>query len=447
MESEIAYFLKNFIQLNTLLFLCFYTVWDSLRMPIRKIAVYTLSFDALFCLMIMIGGVMDDAGFFSLMGTVLFIIGSAWLLFRAVSHEKGALMFILLLVSSYIFFVDSLGNMLCLLFHIPLNDFGCLGMAIYLLCLVVTVYPFDQFMGWLWTHIRGLREASWNRLCLVPLAFIVMGSMHRKFFVAEMITGWAFPVFEIMIIVCAFIVYWQIADGLSKADNNFAERLRNTDNQLLLQAELLNEATSREGANRQLRHDMRHHFAVLEAMIKARDNEHALSYLREYMERVEEATTPPVCNNAVADAVCRRYIALARQRKIQTDVAADIPQQPGVADSDLAMLLRSLWENALEACERQSDGQRYIRLRAKVTGNSLMISMTNSFDGVTRSRVGKDGEPVLLSLKRGGTEEGVGLPFIHAIVKRYQGLDEVTYDTSSFNVKILLYAEGGSKLL
>ncbi|MDR1664372.1 MAG: GHKL domain-containing protein [Clostridiales bacterium] len=441
MESEVARFLKDFIQLNTVLFLCFYTVRDSLRMPMRRIASYSLSFVTLFCLVITIIYWISIPYFFSLLGLVLFLVGGAALLFNAASHEKGKLAFILLLIFSYYFFTDNIGNILCLLLNIHLYNFTYQLTFIYILCLALTVYPFARFMGWLWACIRGLRETSWSRLCLVPLAFTIMCSMYWEFFVAEMIAGWAFPVFEIAIIVCAFIVYWQIADGLAKAADaaRFAERLRSTDNQLLLQAELLKEVASHDGEVRQLRHDMRHHFSILETMLTENAGDRAMDYLREYIIRVEETATPPVCENAVTDAVCRRYIALAGERDIKTDIAVSIPTGAGVADSDLAVLLGNLWENAIEACGRQAAGERYIRLRAKCTENSLIISMTNSFDGVTRANTGKNGEPVLLSLKRGGTEEGIGLASIRAIVGRYHGLEEVNYDADSFHVKILLY--------
>jgi sensor histidine kinase regulating citrate/malate metabolism len=168
------------------------------------------------------------------------------------------------------------------------------------------------------------------------------------------------------------------------------------------------------------------------------------AYLQEYADQVEEVAAAPVCENAVADALCRRYRALAAKDNIHTDVAVSLPFKTGVADADLAVLLGNLWENALEACRRQTDGEKTIRLRAQLSGNSMMISIINSFSGELRVReqsiAEKDGELVLFSLKRGEEKEGVGLASIRAIVKRYGGLDEVTYDANRFNVKVLLYS-------
>lgn len=447
MEGEISRFLCNFFQLGTMFFLCVYVLRDGLRMPVRKIVAYGAVFTAAFCLAIAVIYANFNLGYFSLFGIVIYIIGSALLLFRAINHEKGKITFVLLVVISYLYFTMNLGNILGVLWELPIFDFSYLVTLLYLSCVLAPLYPFARFMNWLWARIRSLRETAWYRLCLVPLAFIVMGAMHWEFFLAGMISGAAFPVFQAVIITSAFVVYWQIADGLSKAADaaQLAERLRNVDNQLLLQAELLNESTSHEMEMKQIRHDMRHHFATLEAMLSENDNERARTYLREYIGKVEDSAVPSVCKNAVADAVCRRYMLLAEKQSIRTDVAADIPVEPGVSDSDLAVLLSNLWENALEACVRQSAGERYIKMRAKTTGNSLMISMTNSFDGVIRSHTDKDGEPVLLSLKRGGTQEGFGLASIRTIVGRYKGLDEATYDTDSFHVKVLLYTEGSLK--
>ena len=445
MESMIARFLKDFVALTAVHFLCAYTVRDGLRIPMRKLAAYILLFVTAHCLGVVVVYQLVYISFFSFLGTAVIIIFGLWLMNHAVSYEKGKLAFTFLLVLSYHFFTDGAGNIVCVLLNFSLFDLTLIESAIYILCIVVTIGPFAKFMRWLWSKIRNLKEASWNRLCLVPGAFILTYGMHWEFYSDRLIIGAAFPVLEMTAIISALIIYWQLADGLSKAADaaRFSERLRNVNNQLLLQAELIEEVSAHEGKVRQIRHDMRHHFAALETMLAKNDNGRARAYLHEYIERVEDSVMPSICRNVVVDAVSRRYIARAGQMNIRTDVAVNMPKKIWVADSDLAVLFSNLWENALEACQRQMGGERRIQLRTKAADSSLMISMTNSFSGETSVGRGEGGEPVLLSLKRGGKEEGIGITSIRAIVKRYCGVEEFSHDAGNFNVRILLYTKDG----
>ena len=76
-----------------------------------------------------------------------------------------------------------------------------------------------------------------------------------------------------------------------------------------------------------------------------------------------QAIQPPLCENYVAGNIRRRYEALAKQSGI--DVTADLvlPREPGIAGSDLAVILGNLWENAVAAALDAPEGRRFIRLR------------------------------------------------------------------------------------
>ena len=55
-----------------------------------------------------------------------------------------------------------------------------------------------------------------------------------------------------------------------------------------------------------------------------------------------EAIQPPLCENFVADTLCRRYEALAKQAGVEVSISALLPKEPGVAGSDLAVILGNL---------------------------------------------------------------------------------------------------------
>lgn len=452
MEVAIAVFCIHMIRLGGSAFVCLYTVRKLLRISVLRTAMYTGIFVTLFCVIMAIAIMHEQVMPMFVNSIVEYFMmtvalgGGGYFLVRVADEKPAKLVFLLSMVGAFSYFCLSLSNLIYMLFPAYLSVDGpyiyadiVVDVVIYAVLLPAFIFALSK----LWQRMQPLKDAPWLRLCAVSVMFILLYFASNRLMESVLISAITNGLISIFITVCALITYWQMVTLLVQSTEaaKYAERLRGTDNQLTLQAELLKEAAAHEGEIRQLRHDIRHHFAALESMLSDHENSRAMAYLREYIDWVEDTVTPSVCENAVADAICRRCIALAGQRNILTDVAVSIPGQTGVADSDLAVMFGNLWENALEACERQKQGERYIRLRSQITGNSLMISMTNSFDGKTQTRAGKDGEPVLLSLKREGLEEGIGIASIRAIVRRYQGLDEVSYDADSFHVKVLLYTK------
>jgi sensor histidine kinase regulating citrate/malate metabolism len=307
--------------------------------------------------------------------------------------------------------------------------------------------PFTILLSKFWELARPLDEGPWRQFCFVALFFIVLYISSS----AVALLGWfsieVGNINDMFTAACSFVTFGEMLSVILKSSETiqYSERMKNMTLQLELQAEFLDETAKHEKELRKIRHDMHHHFATLETMLSHDNIEQAKAYLREYANDIDESTLPPVCENAVTDAVCKRYMTIAAKNNIKTDVAISFPYHLGIADNDLAVMLSNLWENALEACLRQNAEshhkarEKYIRVRGMMQNDSVMFSITNSFDGDVFSGNNPTGNLVIYSLKRGGKREGVGLSSVRAIVERYNGVDEVTYDGNNFHVRIILY--------
>ncbi|QNM05137.1 hypothetical protein [Qiania dongpingensis] len=75
--------------------------------------------------------------------------------------------------------------------------------------------------------------------------------------------------------------------------------------------------------------------------------EEALSHLDDYEGSIEQAVQPPLCENYVADTLCRRYEALAKQSGIEVTTELVLPKERGIAGNNLALILENLWENVV----------------------------------------------------------------------------------------------------
>lgn len=83
------------------------------------------------------------------------------------------------------------------------------------------------------------------------------------------------------------------------------------------------------------------------------------------------------CENTTVNAVISHYISWAKQEKIQTTVSAHIPSDIPVDEMELAITISNLLENAIYACRKLSEAERYIKLTAKYK-KQLLFEIENA---------------------------------------------------------------------
>lgn len=109
----------------------------------------------------------------------------------------------------------------------------------------------------------------------------------------------------------------------------------------------------------------------------------------------------------------------------------DLPAQLPVSEMELCVILQNLLENALEA-SRKAEGQRFIRLRASLRGDNLvLLTVENAYSG---QLVEQDG--VLQSTKRPGP--GVGLQSVARVAGKNRGYCRFLYGSGVFTANVML---------
>lgn len=230
----------------------------------------------------------------------------------------------------------------------------------------------------------------------------------------------------------SFITYFVILRMLSRTVRNahLAERLHISNVQISMQRELYESLRRTVEDTRRLRHDFRHHMAALKGYADKNDCAGVSRYLNSFLD--DFFTEDPLCENYAVDAIARHYVTLAKKAGAEIQVAIDLPQNLAVLESDLCVVLGNLLENAVEACQRQIGGGRFIRIRAAIVGHSMIaITIQNSYTGDIR----QSGE-AFLSSKRDG--EGIGISSVRAIAERYSGTVKFEYGNGLFRASVLL---------
>ncbi|MDC7290428.1 ATP-binding protein [Blautia schinkii] len=278
---------------------------------------------------------------------------------------------------------------------------------------------------------------SYKRLWLIPLFFVLL------YFVQVIL----FPIYDFamanamkaMILLSAFVTYSQTVSAVTNAVKFAQEAQYRTQlaHQVDLQQARMEDLENHTEEIKRIRHDSRQHAAVLRGLLEKGAVEKALAYLDDYEDSMKAAVQPPLCENYVADTLCRRYETLAMQADIKTELNLQLPAKPGVAGSDLAVILGNLWENAVAAAVDAQGTHRFIHLKVRCDRKQLLIHMENGYSGMIYPQ--GDG---FLSTKPGRQKaEGVGIASIRAVAMRYGGIADFQYTPDTFSASVLLYPE------
>ncbi len=163
------------------------------------------------------------------------------------------------------------------------------------------------------------------------------------------------------------------------------------------------------------RHDMRHHFALLQGLASKEHIEGIKEYLRTAQSDMDAITPTRFCENETVNLILSAFATKAKQAEIMLTVDAKLPDLLPFSDTELCSLLSNALENAIHACEQIPDrNKRIIRLRMYSKNNKLCIDLHNSYQAEPTFR---QGLPV--SKKQG---HGFGTKSMAHIVEKHWGV-------------------------
>ena len=179
------------------------------------------------------------------------------------------------------------------------------------------------------------------------------------------------------------------------------------------------------------RHDYHNHIQTLMAHLSMAQYDEASRYLELLAEDLTKVDTVLRTGNIKVDAILNSKLTLIQERKIHVDATAIVPKEIAIPDIDLSVLIGNLLDNAMEACAKLPEEERFIRVYIDVIKKQLYISVTNSMDGMAK-RKGNH----FLSDKQGN--HGFGLLRIDDIVEKHGGYLNRQVEIGVFATEVML---------
>ena len=179
------------------------------------------------------------------------------------------------------------------------------------------------------------------------------------------------------------------------------------------------------------RHDYHNHIQAMLALTDRPDEiRHYLLCLSDDLTAVD---TVIKTGNVTLDAILNSKLSLIRNSGIEVSAKAAVPQNLPISDIDLCVIIGNLLDNALEACQSQSDeAERSIRIFIGVLKNQLYIYCRNTLDGIPK----KLGGTYLSSKRKNG--RGIGLMRIDSIAARNNGFVNRQHDDGIFATEVVI---------
>ncbi len=164
------------------------------------------------------------------------------------------------------------------------------------------------------------------------------------------------------------------------------------------------------------RHDINNHLICLEGLLKNDRIEQAVSYMQNLTDTVKQFESPVQTGNDYADALLSVKYAQAKLGGIDILIEMPIPQEGFIEPVDLCCILSNAFDNAIAACNRLDEGEKWIKARSFIRQGQLVIEIENSKPSYV-TVINNEVFPKEIT-----SDHGLGLDNVKAVVNKYGGI-------------------------
>ena len=204
------------------------------------------------------------------------------------------------------------------------------------------------------------------------------------------------------------------------------------------QIEILEESVE---LGKRIRHDARHHNAVIAEYVRREQKEELLQYLKEYEKETEQGTPEMICANVAVNNILSAYTRTARREGIEVSLEVEIGKDLMIPSIDMAAILANAYENAIYACmevKKYPDERKcFIHLMIKKRKRKLVICCSNT---CRREAELKDGKP------KSEFTGGIGVTSIIRTAEKYGGEYDFKNENGVFVFRLVMNIEPMEKM-
>ena len=196
------------------------------------------------------------------------------------------------------------------------------------------------------------------------------------------------------------------------------------------QIEILEESVE---SGRRIRHDVRHHNAVIAEYVRRGQKDELLQFLKEYDRETNQGAAETICANSAVNNILSAYTRKAENEQIRVRLDIEIGKNLAIPNIDLVTILANAYENAIYACmevkKHTDERECMIHLMVRKRKNKLIIFCSNTCRMETEL---KNGQP------KAEFTGGIGVSSIIKTAEKYDGEYDFKNDNGVFIFRLVM---------
>lgn len=183
---------------------------------------------------------------------------------------------------------------------------------------------------------------------------------------------------------------------------------------------------------RKIQHDYNNHLAVIYAYLNSGQHDALEEYVKELVGDVKKITPKlKTCSSPIESIILFKK-SIAEEKGIQVFFDNHIGDTQKINAQDVSGILFNLLDNAIEACEKINNREKYIKLYVEINDNFLQLKIENSSDGEYNTK-----NKTFITSKKDKKQHGFGLQNIKFIVEeKNDGLLDINPEKERFVIRI-----------
>ena len=183
-----------------------------------------------------------------------------------------------------------------------------------------------------------------------------------------------------------------------------------------------------------IQHDLKNKLSPIYTLALNGENEKLIERLAELTNLCTGGEEYASSGNSAIDSIINFKLQQAKENDTQVSCEVLIPQGLNISSFDIAIILGNLIDNATAGI-KTIEIDRWIDIKIKYTKGRLIITISNSFDGIVLEDKG-----VIITKKEDKQNHGLGLRSVETAIQKYSGAMNIHHTNHKFKVKILMYA-------
>ena len=173
--------------------------------------------------------------------------------------------------------------------------------------------------------------------------------------------------------------------------------------------------------NRELIHDTKHHFLVVQEYLKNEEYENLQKYIKQISDEFQRTVPKVYTGIKILDFILEQKRVVAQKSGIRYEIDTMLLTRIPTTEQETCALFGNLLDNAIEACCLVETEEKWIEIQINQSNQLLSIEVLNTFEIPCIRKQG-----VFETIKEERSVHGYGIKSMRRIVDKHQGL--ITYE-------------------